>query len=76
MAPPSKLQAKADSMGKTIEQMLIDAVKEHGSIYRAAIALDFAPNTVHDWKKKRGLDFVRTIEVRLVPAIKGKSGAA
>jgi hypothetical protein len=76
MAAPNRLKEKADSLGKSIEQMLIDAYEEHGSLPRAAIALDFAPNTIHEWNKKRGLKFERKLTVRLVPVEKNDRQSA
>jgi transcriptional regulator with GAF, ATPase, and Fis domain len=70
MAAPNKLKEKAESLNKTIQQMLIDAIEEHGNLTRAAIALGFAPATIHEWNKKRGLKIERTITVRLVPVQK------
>jgi hypothetical protein len=70
MAAPNRLQEMADSLGISIEQMLCEAYEKHGSLPRAAIALGFAQNTIHEWNKKRGLRFHREISVRLVPVDK------
>jgi hypothetical protein len=75
MAAPNRLKETADALGLSLEEMLCAAYEQHGSLPRAAIALGFAPNTIHEWNKKRGLKFERELTVRLVPVNKSRRSA-
>lgn len=46
---PGKLKVLAKAQGVTVRKLLLDALKKHGSIFRAAVALDVNPNSIQYW---------------------------
>lgn len=48
-----KLQIKADELDITVSELVDQALKEYGSIYKAAVQLGVYPNTIRQYLKDR-----------------------
>jgi transposase-like protein len=55
MARTGNIESIAKERGETTEQVVTGAIEKHGSILRAAMALEVAPNTLRYWLEKHGL---------------------
>lgn len=67
MARSNVLSEKAIAQGTTVAELVTNAIAQHGSILRAAIALGVAPNSIQNWMKNNGYTVETTVIAQLVP---------
>lgn len=53
MATPFKLRKIEEKYGEPLDTLIPRLIKEHGSVFNAAIVLGVYPNTIYNWQKKR-----------------------
>lgn len=53
MATPFKLRKIEQKFGEPLDTLIPRMIKEHGSVFKAAIVLEVYPNTIYNWQKQQ-----------------------
>jgi transposase-like protein len=64
MARTGNIEAIAHERGVSTEELVTAAIEKHGSILRAAMALEVAPNTIRYWLNKHNLEVTQRPVIR------------
>jgi hypothetical protein len=60
------LEKLAQERNVTVATLISQTIQEQGSIFRAAIALGVAPNSIQSWMKRHGYQLKTTAKIELV----------
>jgi hypothetical protein len=69
MATPFKLREIEKQYGESLGTLIPRMIEEHGSVFKAAIALEVYPNTIYNWQKQQAR---KAAEDKPAPARTGK----
>lgn len=66
MVRNGKLSKIAKERGTTLDELIPQAVEEHGSIFRAALSLNVTPTAIQNWMRNNGWKAQELKRTRLV----------